>query len=46
MRWSPVDREAVRKAVKLYHTWQYSVKEITELTGVKPSTLYKNLRSS
>ena len=42
----PVDREAIRKAVKLYNTKQYSVREITELTGVKPSTLYKNLRSS
>ena len=39
------DREAVKKAIKLYHTDQYSVKEITELTGVKASTLYKNLRS-
>ncbi len=42
----PVDQESVRKAIKLYLTGQYSVKEITELTGVKPSTLYKNLRSS
>lgn len=42
----PVDRELVRKAIKLYRTGQYSVKEITELTGVKPSALYKNLRSS
>ena len=36
--------DAVRKAVKLYHTGQYSVKEIEELTGVKKSTLYRNLR--
>ncbi len=42
----PVDREAVRKAIKLYHTGQYSVKEISELTAVKSYTLYKNLRSS
>ena len=41
-----IDSEAVRKAVKLYHTQQYTVKEITELTGVKSSTLYKHLRSS
>ena len=40
-----IDSEAVRKAVKLYHTRQYTVREITDLTGVKPSTLYKNLRS-
>ena len=33
----------VRKAVKLYKTQQYSIREITELTGVKKSTLYRNL---
>ena len=36
--------DAVRKGVKLYRTGQYSVKEIEELTGVKKSTLYRNLR--
>lgn len=35
--------DAVRKAIKLYNTQQYSVKEIEELTGVKKSTLYRNL---
>ena len=40
----PVDKEAVRKAVKLYKTKQYTVSEITELTGVKKTTLYKNLQ--
>ena len=35
--------EAVRKAVKLYNTGQYSIKEIEDLTGVKKSTLYRNL---
>ena len=39
----PIDRDAVRKAVKLYRTGQYTVSEITELTGVKKTTLYKNL---
>ncbi len=39
----PVDKEAVRKAVKLYKTKQYTVSEITELTGVRKTTLYKNL---
>ena len=39
----PVDKEAVRKAVKLYKTNQYTVSEITELTGVRKTTLYKNL---
>ncbi len=39
----PVDREAVRKAVRLYKTGEYTVSEITELTGVRKTTLYKNL---
>ena len=34
----------VRRTVKLYKTDQYTVSEITELTGVKKTTLYKNLR--
>ena len=34
---------AVKKAVRLYGTQEYSVKEIEELTGVKKSTLYRNL---
>ncbi len=38
------DAEQVRKAIKLYNTGQYSVKEIEELTGIKKSTLYRNLR--
>ena len=39
----PVSREAIKKAIKLYNTGQYTVREITDLTGVKPSTLYKAL---
>lgn len=35
--------DSIRKAIKLYNTNQYSVKEIEELTGVKKSTLYRNL---
>lgn len=37
------DAEAVKKAVKLYKTQQYTIKEIEEMTGVKKSTLYRNL---
>lgn len=37
------DPEQVKKAVKLYKTEQYSVKEIEELTGIKKSTLCRNL---
>lgn len=36
--------EMIRRAVKLYNSRDYSVKEITELTGVRRSTLYKHLR--
>lgn len=38
--------DSVRKALKLYHTGQYSIKEIEEMTGVKKSTLYRNLRKN
>lgn len=40
----PMDPEKIKKAVKLYNTRQYSIKEIEELTGVKKSTLYRNLQ--
>lgn len=33
-----------KQAVKLYHTKQYTVREIEELTGVKKATLYRNLK--
>jgi DNA invertase Pin-like site-specific DNA recombinase len=33
----------VRKAVKLYHTRQYTLREIEDLTGVKKDTLYRSL---
>lgn len=38
-----VNSDDVKKAVKLYSTRQYSIKEIEELTGVKKSTLYRNI---
>lgn len=37
------DKEKLRKAVKLYRSGEYSVKEISEMTGVRRSTLYNNL---
>lgn len=39
-----MNSDNVKKAVKLYNTQQYSIKEIEELTGVKKDTLYRNLR--
>lgn len=35
--------DQVKKAVKLYNTKQYSIREIEEMTGVKKDTLYRNL---
>ena len=40
------DTEAVKKAVRLYKTGEYTAKEICELTGVKKTTLYKNIRKT
>ena len=37
------DETAVKKAVALYQTKQYSLKEIQELTGVSSSTIYRVL---
>ena len=36
--------DAVKKAVKLYMTGQYSLREIEELTGIKKGTLYRNIK--
>jgi len=36
--------DTVKKAVKLYNTKQYTIKEIEELTGVKKDTLYRTLK--
>ncbi|MDL2226002.1 recombinase family protein [Eubacteriales bacterium OttesenSCG-928-M02] len=38
-----VDQKALSKALKLYHAQTHSIKEITELTGVSSSTLYRAL---
>jgi DNA invertase Pin-like site-specific DNA recombinase len=35
----------MKKALKLYNTRQYSIREIEDMTGVKKSTLYRNLSS-
>ena len=38
------DETALRKAIALYQTKQYSLKEIRELTGVSASTLYRAIK--
>lgn len=37
------DEGQIKKAIKLYDTKQYSLKEIEEMTGIKKSTLYRNI---
>lgn len=36
--------DSIKKAVKLYGTQQYSIREIEEMTGVKKATLYRGLK--
>jgi DNA invertase Pin-like site-specific DNA recombinase len=38
------DAKSIKKAVALYRTGQYSVTDVTELTGVSKSTLYRALK--
>ncbi len=39
------DPEPISKAVKLYESQQYTVMEISNLTGIKRATLYQYLKS-
>jgi DNA invertase Pin-like site-specific DNA recombinase len=38
------DPKAVQKAVALYKTNQYSVTEVTDLTGISKNTLYRAIK--
>lgn len=38
--------DAIRKAIRLYNTKEYSITEIEEMTGVKKSTLYRELKEA
>ena len=38
--------EQVKKAVKLYKTRQYSIREIEDMTGVKKDTLYRSMQEA
>lgn len=38
------DEKAVQKAIALYNTKQYSVTEVTDLTGISKSTLYRAIK--
>ena len=38
------NEDQVKKAVKMYNTQQYSIREIEEMTGVKKDTLYRAMK--
>ena len=38
-----INDDQIKRAVKMYNTKQYSLKEIEEMTGVKKSTLYRRI---
>ena len=42
----PVDDSAIGKAMRLYDSKEYTVSEITELTGISRSTLYRHINAS
>jgi ribosomal protein S27AE len=41
-----VNAESLKKAVRLYISGQYSVREIEKMTGIRKSALYRGLRST
>jgi DNA invertase Pin-like site-specific DNA recombinase len=41
-----VDNKALERALRLYESKDYSIVEITELTGVSKTTLYRRLKDS
>lgn len=41
-----VNQKAITKAIKLYHTGEYSVKEIEDMTKISKATLYRYLNKS
>ncbi len=42
----PANPELVKKAIKLYQTGECTAQEIYDLTGIRKTTLYKNLRKT
>jgi DNA invertase Pin-like site-specific DNA recombinase len=42
----PKEEDSVKKAIKLYNSQEYPVREIEEMTGVSRATLYRKLKES
>jgi DNA invertase Pin-like site-specific DNA recombinase len=40
------DPKVLEKAIKLYHSKTYSIKETTEITGVSKAKLYQELKET
>ena len=38
------DEKALNKAIKLYQSQEYSIKEIVSMTGISQSTIYRNIK--
>ena len=38
-------KDAIKEAIEMYHSKQFSLEEIREKTGISKSTLYRNLES-
>ena len=38
------DKKALNKAIKLYQSKEYSIKEIVSMTGISQSTIYRNIK--
>lgn len=38
------DEKALNKAIKLYQSEEYSIKEIVSMTGISQSTIYRNIK--
>ena len=41
-----VNQRDIERAVKLYDSQIYSIKEITEMTGISKATLYRYLKTN
>lgn len=38
------DEKALKKAIKLYQSKEYSIREIVSMTGISQSTIYRNIK--